>query len=75
MPYQETVEEARERVEEIMLNVELDLDSMRDQDNAECEEEIMAEHPDFQHLDPGHITDERPTNSNIYAKVELPPDK
>ena len=55
------VEEARYYVEQAKKEIDLtetaqNLDPALEQDNADCDEEVDAEHPDFIHIDPGQIT-------------------
>ena len=74
MEHLEGVEEARYNVEQIQKEIDLasigtQLDPTVEQDNADCEEEVMAEHPDFLHIDPEQINQERPQTSNIHATI------
>ena len=77
MEHLEGVEEARYYVEQIQKEIDLasigtQLDPTVEQDNADCEEEVMAEHPDFLHIDPEQINQERPHTSNDHANIEIP---
>ena len=77
MEHLEGVEEARYHVEQ--ANKEIDtteigeqLDPALEQDNADCEEEIKEDHPDYEHIDPGQVTNENQTVTSIYRRIELP---
>ena len=82
MEHLEGVEEARYYVEQVKKELDLTetakkLDPTLEQDNADCDEEVEAEHPDFIHIDPGQITTEKntaPTPAVIYRRVEVPTD-
>ena len=73
--------EARYYVEQVKKKVDLtevgnQLDPALQQDNADCEEEVMSEHPDFLHVDPDQITtDENVRIKSIYRKIEIPSDQ
>ena len=74
MEHLEGVEEARYYVEQIQKEIDLtdvgiQLDAMAEQNNADCQGEIISQHPDYQHLDPEHVADERPTTASMYAKI------
>ena len=63
MKHLEGVEEGRYYVEQVKKEVDLgdvrnQLDPALEQDNADCEEEVLEEHPDFQHIDPDLISTE-----------------
>ena len=76
------VEEARYYVEQVKKEIDLtetaqNLDPALEQDNADCDEEVDAEHPDFIHIDPGQITtvtNTTPKPAVIYRRVEVPTD-
>ena len=58
MEHLEGVEEARYYVEQIKKELDLTeiaekLDPAFEQDNADCDDEVETEHPDFCHIDPG----------------------
>ena len=60
MEHLEGVEEARYYVEQIKKELDLNeiaqrLDPTLEQDNAECDDEPVIEHPDFAHIDPGEM--------------------
>ena len=74
MEHLEGVEEARYYIEQVLKEIDLtdvgiQLDATVEQNNADCEEEIMSEHPDYQHVDPDQLENESPTPSTIYAKI------
>ena len=80
MEHLEGVEEARYYVEQIQKEIDLaqigtQLDPTMEQNNADCEEEVMLEHPDFHHIDPEQLDEERPHTSHIQATIEIPNDK
>ena len=80
MEHLESVEEARYYVEEVSkkLNLEdigISLDAAKEQQNAECQEELEEIHPDYIHLDTDHVeenTESKQTNQNIYRKIDIP---
>ena len=79
MEHLEGVEEARYYVEQVqtdldLTDVEIQLDAMAEQSNSDCKE-IISEHPDYQHMDPEQVADERPATASMYAKIEIPSDK
>ena len=60
MEHLEGVEEARYYIEQVQKEIDLtdvgiQLDATVKQNNADCEEEIMSEHPDYQHIDPDQL--------------------
>ena len=80
MEHLEGVEEVRYYLQQVQKEIDLtdvgiQLDATVEQNNADFEEEIMSEHPDYQHIDPDQLENESPTPSTIYAKIEIPSDK
>ena len=81
MKHLEGVEEARYYVEQVKKEIDLtevgnQLDPALEQDNADCEEEVLSEHPDFLHIDPSQITsDEHVIAKSIYRKIDIPNDE
>ena len=81
MKHLEGVEEARYYVEQVKKEIDLtevgnQLDPALAQDNADCEEEVMSEHPDFLHVDPSQITsDDHVVTKSIYRKIDIPNDE
>ena len=77
MEYLEGVQEARYYVDEALKNddksiVANQLDPTLEQNNADCEEELMAEHPDYQHIDPDQFTvNEKLINTGIYRPIKI----
>ena len=60
MEHLEGVEEARYYVEEVKKQLDttdtaIKLDPTLQQDNADCDEEVTEEHPDYIHIDPGQL--------------------
>ena len=80
MKHLEGVEEARYYVEQVKKEIDLtdvgnQLDPALEQANADCEEEVLSEHPDFLHVDPDQITsDEQVVTKSIYRKIDIPND-
>jgi hypothetical protein len=80
MEHLEGVEEARYYVEQAKKEVDLteigeQLDPALEQDNADCEEIELEEHPDLIHADPDQITtDEDGRAKSIYRKIDIPND-
>ena len=80
MEYLEGVEEARYYVEQAKKELDLTeigekLDPALEQENADCEESELAEHPDMIHADPDQITTEEDGRAtSIYRKIEIPND-
>ena len=80
MEHLEGVEEARYYVEQVKKETDLTdvantLDPMLEQDNAECNEELEADHPEFSHIDPGNIvTDKELVKAGNYKQIEIPAD-
>ena len=77
MEHLEGVEEARYHVEQANKKIDTteigeQLDPALEQDNADCEEEIKEDHPDYEHIDPGQVTNENQTVTSIYRRIELP---
>ena len=81
MEHLEGVEEARYYVEQAKKELDLSeisqiLDSALEQENADCVEEGLVEHPEFDHADPGQIIDkETDKETSIYRKIDIPNDK
>ena len=80
MEHLEGVEEARYYIEQVKKEIDLTniankLDPTLEQENADCDEEVLGEHPDFIHIDPGQMTaDESGTTKGIYRQIEIPCD-
>ena len=78
MQHLEGVEEGRYYVEQIKKEMDLtevgnQLDPALEQENADCDEELQSEHPDFLHIDPELIaTENNVTNKSIYKKIDIP---
>ena len=76
----EGVEEARYFIEQAKKIIDLSetalqLDSALEQDNAECEEEGIEEHPNFKHINSDQIMiEESVTEATIYRRIEIPND-
>ena len=81
MEHLQGVEEARYYVEQAKKELDLTeisqaLDAALEQENADCVEEGLLEHPDFVHADPGQIvTNDDKKVTSIYRKIEIPNDK
>ena len=45
-----------------------------EQDNADCEDEVSEDLPDFLHIDPGNLPTEAKTSTRLYRRVEIPND-
>ena len=74
MKHLEAVEEGKEKAEEILAsNVGAVLDPENEQDNADCEDEEMHEHPDFIVKSPADldIPDSSTKGEKSYRKIEL----
>ena len=80
MEHLEGVEEARYYVDQLKKELDLTeisetLDPALEQENADCEEEGLVDHPDFVHADPDEVTTrENKTQTSIYRKIEIPND-
>ena len=80
MEHLEGVEEARYYVEQVKKEIDLTdvaqtLDPTLEQSNAECNEEPEVEHPEFSHIDPGHIEAEQESKTaGNYKRIEIPND-
>ena len=77
MDYLEGVEEARYYVEQVQKEIDLadignKMDPTLEQDNADCENEVMSEHPDFHHIDPEMVNTENIQKSTAYRTIEIP---
>ena len=78
MEHLEGVEEARYYVEQAKKEIDLTeigekLDPALEQDNADCEEIELVEHPDLIHADPDQIaTGEDGRAASIYRRIEIP---
>ena len=78
MEYLEGVEEARYYVEQVKKDIDLTetankLDPAMEQENADCEEEDIDDHPDFLHIDPGQVvTDPETPSSSIFRRIVIP---
>ena len=80
MEHLEGVEEARYYVEQMKKEMEttetgIKLDPTLEQDNADCEDEVSEDHPDFLHIDPGNLPTEAKTSTKLYRRVEIPNDE
>ena len=80
MEHLESVEEARYMVEEANKELALEkigvqIDAAHEQDQAECQEEGVIEHPDYIHLDIDGIEqiDHIKHQSNIFKTIVIPP--
>jgi hypothetical protein len=74
MPFLESVEEARNKVQESTLDsVGCQLDAEKEQENADCEDEVLLEHPDHNLLDPDEFQryDDTIEHSEAYRKLDL----
>ena len=80
MEHLEGVEEARYYVEQVKKEIDLTdvatiLDPALEQNNADCDEEIEVEHPEFSHIDPGQIAVEKdPVRAGNYKQIDIPND-
>ena len=78
MEHLEGVEEARYYVEQVKKELDLTevgnaLDPALEQNNADCDEEVELEHPEFTHRDPELIPKEEETMAaGNYKRVEIP---
>ena len=80
MEHLESVEEARHYVEEVtkkldIKNVGIQLDSMMEQSNADCQDDSEELHPDYLHLDIENAPEMVENNQNrqsIYRRMEIP---
>ena len=80
MEHLEGVEEARYYVEQAKKEIDLTeigktLDPALEQENDDCNEEELVEHPDMIHADPDQIMSrEENCVTSIYRKIEIPND-
>ena len=80
MEHLEGVEEARYYVEQVKKEIDLaevanTLDPALEQTNADCDEELEVEHPEYGHIDTGHIATEKETvPAGNYKRIEIPND-
>jgi hypothetical protein len=79
MEHLESVEEARYMVEQANKEMDLgeigiQLDAALEQDQAECHQEGVTEHPDYIHLDTDGIEQPHKTKSeaSIFKKIDIP---
>ena len=79
MEHLESVEEARYMVEQSKKELDLEeigmqMDANLEQENADCQEEGMIGHPDFEHLDTAYIEDGDTVYSEklIFKKISIP---
>ena len=80
MEHLESVEEARFNIEQAQLNTDMErmgilLDPTLQQENADCLEEGLEEHPEYLHLDPddmeNHEEGSVETNRGTYRSFEI----
>ena len=74
MEHLETVDEGTERAKEVIeSNAGAILDAANEQENAECEDEELIDHPDFFAKDLDQLDDvqKESTSNRQYKKVEL----
>ena len=57
-----------------LTDVAQKLDPTLEQNNADCDDDVETEHPDFIHIDPGQITTDT-TKTGNYRRVEVPNDE
>ena len=80
MEHLEGVEEARFYVEEVKKEIDTTetankMDPALEQDNADCDEDVTEEHPDYIHIDPGQLaSDPTAMQTGIYRRIEIPDD-
>ena len=77
MPHFQKVVDAREKAEEFLSNIGDELDPNKEQDEAECREEGVRDHPDLDILDPTGTLNEDPVISRgdrTFRKIELQSD-
>ena len=56
-----------------MTDIANRLDPALEQANADCDGEVIVEHPDFFHIDPGLVnTEETNKSSGINKRTEIP---
>ena len=79
MEHLESVEEARYMMEQStkeidMTDIGIQLDAAHEQDQADCQLEGVAEHPDFLHLDTGgiEINAKMTAQTGIFKKILVP---
>ena len=71
MEHLEDVEAGTERAKEIIeSNAGVTMDAEHEQDNADCEDEEIQEHPDFVAKNPDSLENQNVT-ANHYKRVEL----
>ena len=81
MEHLQGAEEARYYVDQAKKELDLtevgkQVDAALEQENADCAEEGLVDHPDFEHVDPGQIvTSKDKKESSIYRKIEIPNDE
>jgi hypothetical protein len=74
MPFLESVEEARNKVQESTLDsIGCDLDAENEQENADLEDEELLQHPEHNLLDPDEFQryDDTIEHSEAYRKLDL----
>ena len=80
MEHLEGVEMARYWVEQVKKDIDLEnvgqkLDPTLEQSNADCDDEIETEHPDYSHIDPGQLATENiQVTQEHYKRVVIPND-
>ena len=77
MPHFQKVVDAREKAEEFLSNIGDELDPNKEQEEAECQEEGVRDHPDLDILDPTGTLNEEPVISpgdRTFRKIELQSD-
>ena len=68
------MEQAKKELD--LSEISKDLDSALEQENADCVEEGLVEHPELVHADPGQIVHaENVQETSIYRKIDIPNDK
>jgi hypothetical protein len=56
-----------------MTEIANKLDPALEQANADCDEDVLVEHPDFLHIDPSQISTEEASKSNgIHKRIDIP---
>ena len=67
------VEQAKKELD--LTEISKDLDPALEQENADCDEEELVEHPEFAHADPDQLmTGEDKVKTSIYRQIDIPND-